>query len=407
MILDYPTLLVVSSIITAILAVAQFIVWWSNREIAAMAYWFASSIFTLIIFLLYPIVTDYPDEKFLAFLATAASVCSFMTNWAGVRVFASKPPFARSAVIFALLYIAAAAIVLFVLRPNNSPAIATYARVIFQSPMMATIALLTAYELFILPKKLKDPAVMCVTILFVFEGLFFFTRAGVAIKILLEGSATQPSYYIFSVSFLQFAMFLIAFNIGFLVMTTTRLQAQLRRQATTDALTGIPNRRAFTDRAELEFKRSRRNGSPMSIVLIDIDHFKKVNDTHGHLGGDALLKAMSSKLASGMRCTDLFCRWGGEEFCALLPDTTSAGAQIMLDRLRAQIATLSFDHQGHPLAATISVGIAQISNEDNSIDHLIARADKALYAAKSFGRNRVEVQPNQTLAPIGESLHPA
>jgi diguanylate cyclase (GGDEF)-like protein len=407
MTLDYPTLLVVSSIITAILAGAQLIVWWSNREIPEMAYWFVSSLFTLCIFFLYPIVSDLPDEKFLALIATAASCGSFMFNWAGVRVFASKPPFARPAVILVTLYIILAAIVLLILRPNNTASTAIYARVLFQSPMMALLCLLIAHELFRLPAKLKDPAVKVVCILFFLEGLFFIARAFVAIKFLLVGETAQPSYFIFSISFLQFSVFLMALNIGFLVMTTTRLQGQLRLQASTDALTGVPNRRAFTERAELEFKRSRRNGSPLSVVLIDLDHFKKINDTHGHLGGDAVLKAVATKLARDMRCTDLFCRWGGEEFCALLPDTDAAGAQTMLDRLRAQVATLRFEHQGHNLAATISVGIAQLAREDNTLDQLIARADKALYTAKSAGRNRVEIQPTQTFPPVGGSLHPA
>ncbi len=397
MTLDYPTLLIVSCIITAILAGAQLIVWWTNREIAAMGYWFVSNLFTLAIFLLYPIVTELPDEKFIALIATTLSCASFMTNWAGVRVFASKAPFARSALVFIGLYILAAAVTLLIIRPNNAPSTAIYARVIFQSPMMAIISLLTAYELYRLPAKLKDPAVACVTLLFFFEGLFFLARAAVSIKILIDGSATQPSYFIFSISFLQFATFLIALNIGFLVMTTTRLQAQLRRQAATDALTGVPNRRAFAERAELEFKRSRRSGSPMSIVLIDLDHFKKINDTHGHLGGDAVLKSVSAKLAGSMRCTDLFCRWGGEEFCALLPDTTAEGAQVLLERLRAQVSTLTFEHEGHPVAATISVGIAQISLQDNSLDDIISRADQALYSAKNAGRNRVAVQPPQSI----------
>ncbi len=383
MLLDTTTLLLVTCIITAILGGAQFLVWWSNREIASMRYWSLSMLLVLMAFILFVPVASRPGEKIWPVLSNLAVSTAYMTIWAGIRVFIGRKPWSKSALIAVVLYMCA----MFALIQTGA---SIHGRILLQSPLIAAFSFLCARDLLTLPENKRDPATIAVGSLLIFHMLFYLARIWAAARIVFYDAPPQSDLLV-QFTFLQSSMVIVATGIGFLVMTTTRLQTQLRQQATTDALTGIRNRRWFIEHAEREFSRARRNQSPLSIVVIDIDHFKKVNDMHGHIAGDILLKAVAAALSEGLRSTDMLCRWGGEEFCVLLSDTPAQGAQAMLDRLRLQIAALEIHHQGKTLTATISVGIAQTSTRDASLDDTIARADHALYAAKNTGRNRVTV----------------
>ncbi|UBV41477.1 diguanylate cyclase [Deinococcus taeanensis] len=167
---------------------------------------------------------------------------------------------------------------------------------------------------------------------------------------------------------------------------------QLFELATTDDLTGLMNRRAWTGRLEETLQLGARHGHPTSVMLIDVDHFKSVNDTYGHLAGDALLRALGATLRDHVRATDLAGRYGGEELAVLLPHTEPAGARILAERLRERIAALALDWNGQHVQVTASVGLATDLGGAHSVPTsaaLLARADSALYAAKAAGRNRV------------------
>jgi diguanylate cyclase (GGDEF)-like protein/PAS domain S-box-containing protein len=170
-----------------------------------------------------------------------------------------------------------------------------------------------------------------------------------------------------------------------------KLEDDLRVRATVDGLTGIANRNHFIDTGDLEMHRARRYARPLSVVLIDLDHFKRINDTHGHPVGDTVIKAVVRACLGSLRTIDRMGRLGGEEFVALLPETTREGAAIVAERLRAAIAETQIEIEGGAtLATTASIGVATISEGDATrIEALIARADRALYAAKRAGRNRV------------------
>jgi two-component system cell cycle response regulator len=177
---------------------------------------------------------------------------------------------------------------------------------------------------------------------------------------------------------------------GPLQMTT--LYEDARRMATTDGLTGLLNRRAFIEAVDRERARSDRHVFPMSLLLLDVDHFKRINDAHGHAAGDAVLQGVARVLESVARRSDFVGRWGGEEFVVALPQTGEAGARVAAERLRRALAGAI--HSGpapeyQPLQVTGSIGIAS-SEAPWSIDALVGAADEAMYAAKSRGRNRVE-----------------
>ncbi|HYN77718.1 MAG TPA: diguanylate cyclase, partial [Lamprocystis sp. (in: g-proteobacteria)] len=179
---------------------------------------------------------------------------------------------------------------------------------------------------------------------------------------------------------------------GYTIDITERrhLQDKLRQQATTDDLTGITNRRHFLDLAQIETRRALRHAHPLSLALLDIDHFKQINDVHGHAAGDQALLELTRICRGNMREIDVFARFGGDEFVALLPETGRAEARAVMDRVRLALAARQpVDLGGSPVAITISVGVASLARDGDSLDALLMRADQALYQAKNAGRNQV------------------
>lgn len=160
-----------------------------------------------------------------------------------------------------------------------------------------------------------------------------------------------------------------------------------RRLALVDALTGVPNRMAYEERVDQEFNRWKRFAEPLSMVLIDIDNFKTINDTYGHKAGDKVLRTIGQLVADKLRTTDFFARYGGEEFVLLLPGADSADALRVSDKLRDDIRNCGFHYRGDGVQITVSCGIASFGGDDN-IDTVFERADRAMYEAKEQGRDR-------------------
>lgn len=169
-----------------------------------------------------------------------------------------------------------------------------------------------------------------------------------------------------------------------------RLKEEFRKQANTDPLTGLYNRRYFTENAIREFKRAERNNQPLSVVSIDIDHFKEINDEYGHPVGDQVLIAVSKNLLPNLRSEDVLARIGGEEFSIVLPDTDIQQAEVIAERIRQQQddICLEGDWKGQ-IQVKVSAGVATKRADDENFDTLFSRADKALYSAKNNGRNQV------------------
>ncbi len=198
---------------------------------------------------------------------------------------------------------------------------------------------------------------------------------------------------------------LLTTSVGFLVLHKDRAEESAQRLAVTDPLTGTFNRRTFLDLAEKEISRSRRAGSALSLVLLDLDHFKRINDQHGHVVGDDVLVRFSKIVQGCLRKQDLLVRYGGEEFCVLLPDVALDGALALAERIRQSVERTGFGGSGKPLRVTVSAGVARLGREDSDdIAHLLKRADEALYGAKAAGRNQVQAYPeNSTIAMLTRS----
>jgi len=183
-------------------------------------------------------------------------------------------------------------------------------------------------------------------------------------------------------------------SLGFILMTKDRAEAINHDLANNDMLTGIPNRRLLQQTLRRDAERAMREHAPYAVLMVDIDHFKAVNDTHGHLAGDAVLRHVAHLLQARLRGQDMVGRWGGEEFLVLLPATTLEGAAQLAQTLRGSVCDAPCHHHGTPLPVTISIGICADTLQPGDRPRLLVdAADKALYAAKQGGRNRVEHAP--------------
>ncbi len=171
-------------------------------------------------------------------------------------------------------------------------------------------------------------------------------------------------------------------------IANARFHSEIEKMATTDGLTGLFNHRHFQERLSSEVKRFKRSLEPISLLLIDIDYFKKVNDTFGHPAGDKILQGVAKILHKTVRNIDFPARYGGEEFAAILLGTESGGAKNMSERLRKSVMDNIFDADGKEMQVTVSIGISTISSINDTKEHLIERADQALYHAKKNGRNQ-------------------
>jgi len=192
---------------------------------------------------------------------------------------------------------------------------------------------------------------------------------------------------------LSFETLLFTISIAFILLAMAKECTELRHRtaAMVDPLTGIANRRAFLQDAALLAKRHMGNPRPSTVLLIDLDHFKSMNDRFGHAVGDRVLEIFADTARQTVRSNDLIGRFGGEEFAAVLSDIPQDKAFAMAERLRSAFAQAAQDVDGRPVAATVSIGMVQCEGPLFDVPGLLSQADQALYFAKERGRNRIEV----------------
>jgi diguanylate cyclase (GGDEF)-like protein len=220
-------------------------------------------------------------------------------------------------------------------------------------------------------------------------AIAFVTALGVGFTILgklfeIEGEPGLGGLYNRGLSMVVQAAF------GFLLWRITSVEHRLFRLSTSDALTGALNRRHFMALMAREQRRAERYGARYSLLMCDIDHFKRVNDTYGHQVGDEAIKGLARVALAHLRPTDLLCRYGGEEFIIVLTHTEEAGAVIAAERIRAAIGKLETSAGNTILRFTVSIGVATFAS-GSTVEQVIECADQALYAAKTGGRNQVQI----------------
>lgn len=218
------------------------------------------------------------------------------------------------------------------------------------------------------------------------QAAIFFSRAVTAGSLPADAALLSPSP-LQSVYLASFPVTLLALCVGLVLVAAERMRGDLAYLATHDNMTGTLNRRAIMETAERELARCRRHGHVMSLLMMDLDHFKKINDTYGHLVGDQVLKEFAGKVGALLRLPDQFGRYGGEEFLLILPDTGREAAAVVADRICKAAG------ESMAPAYTVSIGLATATLIDTGIDALLGRADEALYRAKAAGRNQVAMAP--------------
>jgi diguanylate cyclase (GGDEF)-like protein len=176
----------------------------------------------------------------------------------------------------------------------------------------------------------------------------------------------------------------------------TELSRELAEQASTDSLTGALNRRAMEEAALRETARSIRYGRPLCMIVLDVDHFKELNDARGHAAGDRALQELVRKTKSMLRANDLLARTGGEEFTIMLPDTAAATGVVAAERVRQAVEALVIPFEDEPIRFTVSAGVAQLDPAEGGWENMMRRADSAMYEAKEHGRNAVYPDVKET-----------
>jgi diguanylate cyclase (GGDEF)-like protein len=301
--------------------------------------------------------------------------------WTGARVFEGRQP--------VLPAVAAGAIGWFLAWQFDAFAQSMPARIAFASCVVAGYSLLFVRELW---RGRRDGLVSrwpVMAIAIAHAAIFpFRVPAVVSLPFPLGTPTTNADIS----SLLIFAPLIYNFALVFLLMALTkeRAESHQRHAATIDALTGIPNRRGFGERAERLIGRSRRERTALSLLLFDLDRFKAINDRFGHRTGDTVLILFSNAAAQSLRPLDLVGRIGGEEFVALLPGVTPEIALEVAERVRSNFAMAASEVGGERVTATVSVGTASVAQDGYDFDALYACADAALYRAKQKGRNRIE-----------------
>ena len=201
-----------------------------------------------------------------------------------------------------------------------------------------------------------------------------------------DSNAVQAATFIFA------TLGIMLLSLGLVLMTKEQTDARNRTLALQDELTGLHNRRFIQEILAQQIALAQRNARPLAVLILDLDDFKRVNDTHGHLAGDRVLREVAACLRERLRSQDMAGRWGGEEFIVILPDTDAVGAGVLAEQLRQAVAQTRFETpQGQALQLTVSIGLhAQEAGASRGRDELLGAADQALYLAKRHGRNRVE-----------------
>jgi diguanylate cyclase (GGDEF)-like protein len=224
----------------------------------------------------------------------------------------------------------------------------------------------------------------------VIAAVLLIARNFVGLALDIPASEAPESDWFWILTFFAAFTNVVTATLGFILLHKERAEAEVRALAMTDSLTGIYNRRMFFEFAEKEIGRARRTQSPLSLMMIDLDHFKVVNDTYGHVAGDMVLKHVVGVVVACLRVEDLFVRFGGEEFCVLAAGICSDDAQLLAERVRKSVAHSPPSIEGKRHAITVSIGLATlVPAQQQGISTLIEYADAAMYEAKRAGRNRV------------------
>ncbi len=380
--LDVNTLFMVTIYVEAILGLLLLFAWAQNTNIYAVCWWGFAHLIRAASIVLFGMYGSLPDLITID-LANALLFTAFAVTWTGARVFDGRPVEPVYLVTGAVLWL------LICRLPVLTDAVDI--RALVASGIITCYTWLTAYEFW---RGRSEPLVSrwpAVFMLFA-HGALFLLRTPLA-AMLPWSPGNKDVFASVWMTVLSFEALLFTISIAFILLAMAKERAELRQRtaAMVDPLTGIANRRAFLQDAAALTKRHNGDPRPTAVLLIDLDHFKSINDRFGHALGDRVLEVFADAARQALRTSDLIGRLGGEEFAAVLRDANRDKAMAVAERLREAFAVAAQDVDGRPVCATVSIGLACCEAPALDVPELMAQADQALYFAKERGRNRVEV----------------
>jgi diguanylate cyclase (GGDEF)-like protein len=378
--LDVNTLFLVTIYVEAILGLLLLFAWVQNTAIYAVAWWGFADLLRAASIMLFGKYGTVPDLISID-LANAILFTAFAVTWTGARVFDHRKPnwillFAGAALWLAL---------------SRIPAVQSSwdLRMLLSSGIITAYTWATAYEFW---RGRSEPLVSRWPAIFMFfaHGALYLLRTPFGAMLAPVNNQMFASVWITVLSF-EALLFTIAVAFILLAMAKERTEYRHKTDSLIDPLTGIANRRAFLQDAEAQLKRQMIEPRPMAVLLLDLDNFKSINDRFGHAIGDRVLQ-MFAEVGSGcMRRFDIFGRLGGEEFAALLVDTSRERALAVAEQIRSSFVEVTGMVEGKPVVATVSIGVVISYDAVLDLSALLAQADHALYRAKDNGRNRIEI----------------
>jgi diguanylate cyclase (GGDEF)-like protein len=380
--LDVNTLFLVTIYVEAILGLLLLFAWVQNTAITALAWWGFAHLLraaSVMLFGLYGSVSELISID----LANALLFTAFALTWTGARVFDHRRP--RPVLLFggAMLWLIASRI------PGFADSFDV--RVLVSSGIITAYTWATAYEFW---RGRSEPLVSRWPVIFMLfaHGSLYLLRTpfGAMLPWLPTGNQVFESVWLTVLSF-EALLFTIAIAFILLAMAKERTEHRHKTASLVDPLTGVANRRAFLQDGEAQLKRQTTDPRPTAVMLLDLDNFKSINDRFGHAVGDRVLQIFADVASGCVRHIDLFGRLGGEEFAALLRDTTRERALAVAEQIRTGFAEATRQVDGRSVDATVSIGIVISHDAVLDLSALLAQADHALYRAKDSGRNRVEI----------------
>ena len=395
--LDSFTVLVASCAALAILGLALLYFWVLDRSSKWLLWWAlpflmgAGSIF--------PYMRPHWEGDFVAIgLGNAVRIVAIGLLWQGARVFGGRKPVPLALLLAAGLWLGLSA------YPPFFDSMA--ARIVGASLFNCAICALAAFELWRDRDEVLASRRPAIVVLLAFSAAMLARAVTVNILPFPMGALPLDPTVMAVFNLLVFSH---AYFLGFLLigLTKERREAEQRHFASLDPLTGLMNRRAFMSHADRLSRRHKPGGEPAALLVLDLDHFKAINDRFGHDVGDRVLVAFAAVAESCVRPTDQLYRMGGEEFCFILPDTGLADALIVADAIRSGFERQSVKAANGRASATVSIGVAVAEHPGSDLELMLSAADAAVYEAKARGRNRVVVADPLALLRAGPVREPA
>lgn len=395
MLLDINTLFFLMMYVEAILGLLLLLAWVQNVGVTAIAWWGCAHLLRSFSVGLYGLYGSVPDLISID-LAGALLFTSYGVTWTGARVFDGRDPLPGSLAAGASLWILACQL------PGFNEA--TDLRNLLSAGIIAGFSWAASYEFWRGRSESLVSRWPAIVLLFA-HGALFLLRTPLTTFLPQRASDKALASAWLTVLSPEALLFTIAIAFILLAMAKERTELRHKTAALVDPLTGLANRRSFLQDAEQVAKRQVTKGRPIAVFLVDLDHFKSINDRFGHAVGDRVLKLFGDVATANLRSTDLVGRLGGEEFAVLLSDATRDNAFIVAERIRAAFETAGGVVDQLAIAATVSIGIAIIQDPSQDLNMLLGQADQALYRAKARGRNRVELAAADE--PAGAAEAPA